>query len=110
MNSKSRRVVSNLVSMSLFDRLGTRLISFSFGFKICHWLEKGKLITMQLLFQFKMTPLHLAAEKGNLQAVKKLIENASCPAELRPRNKVSFCLFARTLNYTLSLSVAIAIA
>lgn len=36
---------------------------------------------------FKMTPLHLAAEKGNLQAVKKLMENVSCPADLTLQNK-----------------------
>ncbi|XP_074627590.1 26S proteasome non-ATPase regulatory subunit 10-like isoform X2 [Acropora palmata] len=36
---------------------------------------------------FKMTPLHLAAEKGNLQAVKKLVENASCPAVLETKNQ-----------------------
>ena len=52
---------------------------------------------------------HLAAEKGNLQAVNKLIENASRPAELRPRNKVTFCLFACTLNCALSSSIAIAV-
>ena len=38
-----------------------------------------------------MTPLHLAAEKGNLQAVKKLVENVSCPAELTLQNKVTLC-------------------
>jgi len=53
---------------------------------------------MQLLFQFKMTPLHLAAEKGNLQAVKKLVENASCPAKLGAQNQVTFCLFAKSNN------------
>ncbi|XP_067019876.1 ankyrin-1-like isoform X2 [Acropora muricata] len=37
--------------------------------------------------EFKMTPLHLAAEKGNLQAVKKLVENASCPAVLETKNQ-----------------------
>lgn len=40
-----------------------------------------------LVDSFKMTPLHLAAEKGNLQAVKKLVENVSCPAELTLQNK-----------------------
>ena len=38
-----------------------------------------------------MTPLHLAAEKGNLQAVKKLMENVSCPADLALQNKVTLC-------------------
>ena len=45
-----------------------------------------------------MTPLHLAAEKGNLQAVKKLVENASCPAVLETRNQVTFCLFTKSNN------------
>ncbi|XP_074627520.1 uncharacterized protein LOC141885620 isoform X2 [Acropora palmata] len=40
-----------------------------------------------LVDSFKMTPLHLAAVKGNLQAVKKLVENVSCPAELTLQNK-----------------------
>ncbi|KAK2548586.1 hypothetical protein P5673_031176 [Acropora cervicornis] len=44
-----------------------------------------------LVDSFKMTPLHLAAEKGNLQAVKKLVENVSCPAELTLQNKVTLC-------------------
>ena len=59
---------------------------------------KDRWITIQLLFQFKMTPLHLAAEKGNLQAVKKLVENASCPAVLETRNQVTFCLFTKSNN------------
>ena len=45
-----------------------------------------------------MTPLHLAAEKGNLQAVKKLVENASCPAVLETKNQVTFCLFTKRSN------------
>lgn len=45
-----------------------------------------------------MTPLHLAAEKGNLKAVQKLVENAFCPAELGTKNNVTFWLFARNLN------------
>lgn len=59
---------------------------------------KDRLLTLQLLFQFKMTPLHLAAEKGNLKAVQKLVENASCPAELETQNKVTFCLFTKSNN------------
>lgn len=35
---------------------------------------------------FALTPLHLAAEKGNLRAVKKLVENPYSPAD---RNKLN---------------------
>ena len=72
------------------------------------------MLVLQLAKSCDVTSLlkrvYLAAEKGNLQAGNKLIKNASCPAELRPRNKVTFCLFVRTLNCTLALSVAITVA
>ena len=60
---------------------------------------------MQLLFQFKMTPLHLAAEKGNLKAVQTLVENASCPAVLGTQNKVTFCLFTKRSNRNLKTAL-----
>ncbi|XP_020630343.1 serine/threonine-protein kinase TNNI3K-like [Orbicella faveolata] len=36
---------------------------------------------------FALTPLHLAAEKGNLRAVKKLVENPYSPADRNKRNR-----------------------
>ncbi|XP_020603605.1 ankyrin repeat domain-containing protein 54-like [Orbicella faveolata] len=37
---------------------------------------------------FDLTPLHLAAEKGNLRAVKKLVNNPYSPADRNKRNRV----------------------
>ncbi|XP_020630342.1 uncharacterized protein LOC110067359 isoform X2 [Orbicella faveolata] len=37
--------------------------------------------------KFDLTPLHLAAEKGNLRAVKKLVNNPYSPADRNKRNR-----------------------
>ncbi|XP_068751747.1 ankyrin repeat domain-containing protein 54-like [Montipora capricornis] len=48
-------------------------------------LERGA--RTDLVDAFCFTPLHLAAERGNLQAVKTLVRNSFCPAEIEKRNK-----------------------
>ena len=92
--------------MILYVRLEFRSILFYLAPKfVSSWKRQ---VTNDVTFLSVLND-HLAAEKGNLQAVNKLIENASRPAELTPRNKVTFCLFACTLNCALSSSVAIAV-
>ena len=42
--------------------------------------------------QFGYTPLHLAAEKGNLGAVKALVRNPYSPADYSKQSNVSVSL------------------
>ena len=44
-------------------------------------------------FQFDLTPLHLASEKGNLQAVKILLNNPYSQAEPNKSSRVSSFIF-----------------
>ena len=55
------------------------------------WCVLNKL-KWYLFLQFGHTPLHLAAEKGNLMAVKALVRNPNSPADYSKQNKVSVSL------------------
>ena len=79
---------ANLVEYVCFI-LTLSLVFFVFAI---FWCVLNKL-KWYLFFQFGHTPLHLAAEKGNLSAVKALVRNPYSPADYSKQSKVSVSLW-----------------